>query len=52
MKPGALRSFLFGWCEIIDGLGRVLSFGTLHLNISFDFLAWAEIRYLKRGLNA
>lgn len=48
MKPGKLRNFLSGFCEVADGLVSILSLGTLYPNLAFRFLASMEMRYIKK----
>lgn len=40
------RNMIMGICEIIDGSIRLLSFGTIHTNLSFKYIAWYELKKL------
>lgn len=46
-KPN-IMGVAVGACEVVDGIARILSLGTLHLNLSFRVTVWFSIRQLKR----
>lgn len=43
-----IPGMIIGLSEVVDGLGRFLSLGNLHLNLSFKTTAWAAKRRLRK----
>lgn len=41
-----IRNIICGFCEILDGLIRVLSFGFVHTRFAFEWLCWWERKFV------
>lgn len=48
LGPLNLSAMVLGLTEIVDGLGRVLSLGHLHLNLSYKFIFWHTLWECRR----
>ena len=41
-----LRNIICGFCEILDGLVRVVSLGFIHTRFAFSWLVWWERQFV------